>query len=211
METRVTTGKCDVLFNFIVKKNNMYHDYSPEEKTNIINWIRHSIIQLIERDSDLLSPERIHTNFGIEGQNELNREVHETSINHRLARYVEDSQGQFRIVDYSTDIEYNRFINQRKMVRSIETGRHVEVRPDILVHKRTRLDEPLPHLLVVEAKKKSLNDKDRNHVYDIMMDENYRYKFGLLISYYESETNINCNLITLENGEFNSHFFAIEK
>ena len=163
----------------------MHHNYTDEEKVKIINWLTASIKLLIENDSDLLSPDKIQTDHKIEGQKELNRELHETTINHRLARYIENLIVDFGFNDYKIDIEYNRYINQRKMVRSIETGNLIEVRPDIIVHKRTRLHEPLPHLLVIEAKKYHNNDKDRNHVMDIMRDDNYCYKFGLLISYYE--------------------------
>lgn len=189
----------------------MYYVYTEEEKATIIDWITAAINQLKDKDSELLSPVIVQTNFLIEGQKELNREVHETTINHQLACYIKNLIDEFNFKDYKIDIEYNRFINQRKMVRSIETGNPIEVRPDIIVHKRTRLHEPVPHLLVVEAKKYSNNDKDRNHVLDIMRDANYRYKFGLLISYYENELRINCELLTLENGEFVSCSFAIKK
>lgn len=189
----------------------MYHKYTKEEKESIANWISASINLLIERDSDLLTPRKIQTDFKIEGQNEFNREIHETTINHRLARYIEDLQVEYGINHYHVDIEYNRYINNKKKVRSILTGEYIEVRPDILIHKRTRLNEPIPHLLVVEAKKRSIIEKDRNHVLDLMMDSNYRYKFGLLVSYYESESIINCELVTLKNGEFLTSFFSIDK
>lgn len=189
----------------------MYHNYTDEEKENIIKWIKSSIQRLIERDPDLLLPDRIQTEFKIEGYKELNREVHETTINHRLARYIEDTINDYGYADYHVNIEYNRYFNNLKMVRSIKTGEYIEVRPDIIVHKRTRLKELLPHLLVVEAKKYSNNDKDENNVRNIMNDERYSYKFGLLVSYYENETTINCELLTFENGEFITRKFEVEK
>jgi len=181
----------------------MHHTYTIEEKKNMETWIRLSIRLLIENDSNLLSPDPINSIIGLEGQKPLNRELHEMAINHRLAFYLEKLFEQFGIEGYYCDIEYNRFINNRKMVRSIRTGEQIEVRPDIIIHKRERLQEPCPHLLVVEAKKRSTIEKDRNHIYDIMWDSNYCYKYGLLISYYENKKTINYEVITLENKEFN--------
>jgi hypothetical protein len=189
----------------------MHHNYTDEQKQNIINWVTTSINLLISNDSDLLYPAKIETEFKIDGQKELNREVHETTLNHRLAHYIEILMSDFKYNDYKVDTEYNRFINQRKMVHSIQTGQLIEVRPDIIVHKRTRLHEHDPHLLVVEAKKYSNNDKDRNHVRDIMQDHNYQYIFGLLISYYENIKTINCELLTLENKVFKTQKLKIEK
>ena len=189
----------------------MYHNYTSEEKENMMNWINTSINLFIERDPDMLSPNSIQTNIKIENQKELNRELHEITINHRLALYLENKMDDFGFSSYNCDIEYNRFINQKKMVVSIKTGTPIEVRPDIIVHKRTRIHELIPHLLVVEAKKNSNNKKDRNHIRDIMSDFNYQYKFGLLISYYESKATINCELLILENSKFISQKFKVEK
>ena len=189
----------------------MHYEYTAAEKTNIVDWVTAAIKLLIDKDSDLLSPDKVETDNKIDGQKELNREVHETTINGRLERYIEDLISDFGYKGYNCDIEYNRYINQRKMVRSIETGQYIEVRPDIIVHKRLRLYEELPHLLVVEAKKYSNNEKDRNHVRDIMRDNNYCYKFGLLISYYESKTKINCELLSLEQDKFISQKFSVDK
>lgn len=147
----------------------------------------------------------------IEGQKDLNRELHETTINHRLAVHLEYLIEKYGIYGYHVDIEYNRFINNRKMVRSLKTGNYIEVRPDIIVHKRTRLNDPDPHLLVVEAKKYELNDKDCNHVKDIMHDENYRYKYGMLVSYYENPKAIQVILLTLPDGGFSEYEFAVNK
>lgn len=189
----------------------MPHLYTEEEKLNIENWITHSVNLLIEYDTDLLSPGRIPTLYKILGIKELNRELHETAINHRLAYYLENLFGYYNINGYHCDIEYNRYTNQRKMVHSIQNNKSIEVRPDILVHKRLRLDEQVPHLLIVEAKKHGIIKKDQNHVRDIMKDENYCYKFGLLISYYENNTTVNCELLTLEYDVFVSREFTIKK
>lgn len=189
----------------------MAHHYTASEFENVKNWIVASLQILIQRDGDLLKPESIPTLHKIEGQKDLNRELHETTINHRLAVHLEYLIEKYGICGYHVDIEYNRFINNRKMVQSLKTGNYIEVRPDIIVHKRTRLNEPNPHFLVVEAKKYELNDKDRNHVKDIMHDENYRYKYGMLVSYYENPQAIQVILLTLPNGGFSEHEFTVNK
>ena len=93
----------------------------------------------------------------------------------------------------------------------MQSGEYIEIRPDIIIHKRTRLEELVPHLIVIEAKKYSNNIKDCNHVRDIMCDGNYRYKYGLLISYYENIEGVNCELLLLQEGEFVSKKFTVKK
>ena len=56
-----------------------------------------------------------------------------------------------------------------------------------------------------------MNDKDRNHVRDIMHDENYRYKYGMLVSYYDNPQAIQVNLLTLPNDGFSEHEFTVNK
>lgn len=190
----------------------MVHHYTSAEFENVKNWIVASLQILIQKDGDLLKPDSIPTRHKLEGQKDLNRELHETTINHRLAFHLEYLTEKYGIYGYHVDIEYNRYINNPKMVQSWETDEFIEeVRPDIIVHKRTRLDEPEPHFLVVEAKKHGLIPKDCNHVKDIMYDANYQYKYGMLISYYDNPKTIKVNLLTLPNGGFCEHEFTVNK
>jgi len=189
----------------------MFYQYPEREVVTVKDWIIASFQILIQRDGDLLRPESIPTIYKIEGQKDLNRELHETTINHRLAVHLEYLIEKFGITGYHVDIEYNRFINNRKRVQSLQTGKFIEVRPDIIVHKRTRLNEATPHFLVVEAKKYELNDKDRNHIKDIMKDDNYRYKYGLLVSYYEEPTAIQSKLLTLRDLRFVENDIIVPK
>ena len=64
---------------------------------------------------------------------------------------------------------------------------------------------------LVEAKKYSTIEKDRNHVMDIMADHNYQYKYGLLVSYYENVDLIQCELFSFENTQFVITAFGIRK
>lgn len=189
----------------------MAHHYTHAEFENVKNWIVASLQILIQKDGDLLKPESIPTRYKLEGEKILKRELHETAINHRLAFHLEYLIEKYGIYGYHVDIEYNRYINNLKKVQSLETGNRIVVRPDIIVHKRTRLGEPYPHFLVVEAKKRDLKDKDNNHVRDIMHDENYRYKYGMLVSYYDNPHTIQVNLLTLPNDRFSEHEFTVNK
>jgi len=189
----------------------MHHEYSEREKEILVNWITQSIQRLIEKDHELLHPEKIETDHLIWGEKEINRAVHETAINHRLAVNLEMFIKGTGFPDYHIDIKYNRYINQKKLVQSIETRKMIEVRPDILVHTRTNFKKKIPHFLVVEAKKFKHNEKDRNHIEDIMFDTNYKYKYGLLVSYYQNLKAIECELLTLEDGKFNVTEFSIDK
>ena len=190
----------------------MVHHYTSAEFENVKNWIVASLQILIQKDGDLLRPESIPTLHRLKGQKNLNRELHETAINHRLAFHLEYLIEKYGIYGYHVDIEYNRYINNLKLVQSLKTGELIEVRPDIIVHRRTRLkNEHEPQFLVVEAKKRKLSDKDRNHVKDIMHDENYRYKYGMLISYYDNPQAIQVSLLTLPDGGFSERKFKVNK
>jgi hypothetical protein len=189
----------------------MAHKYTSLEIANVKNWIVSSLQILVQKDGDLLRPEAIPTLYRLKGQKDLNRQLHETAINHRLAFHLEYLIEKHCICGYHVDIEYNRYINNKKLVQSMETRNLIEVRPDIIVHKRTRLRERDPHFLVVEAKKRKVNDKDRNHVEDIMCDNNYRYKFGMLISYYDNPQVIQVTFLTRPNDEFSEDIFTVSK
>ena len=190
----------------------MTHHYTSAEFENVKNWIVASLQIMVQKDGDLLKPESILTLHKLEGQKNLNRELHEIAINHRLAFHLEYLIEKYGICGYHVDIEYNRYFNNRKGVQSLKTGDLIEVRPDIIVHKRTR-DEPDSHFLVVEAKKRKLSDKDHSHVKAIMHDKSYRYKYGMLISYYDNDNPqaIQVNLLTLPNDGFSEHEFTVNK
>lgn len=189
----------------------MYHSYEGDEVNNMVALLKRAVKMLIQEDSELLNPDKIPSDHEIQGKDKLNREVHETAINHRLAVYIEHLLVGYGYNDYKVDIEYDRFLDYQKWVQSLENGNKIKIRPDIIVHKRTFLDGDAPHLLIVEAKKYDIITKDRNHVMDIMSDANYRYKFGLLISYYKDPAIISCELLLLLNNSFDILTFEINK
>ncbi|KFF18829.1 hypothetical protein [Flavobacterium hydatis] len=151
-----------------------------------------SIDQLIVNDSDIFNldivmPQQISPDARI-----LNRELHETTINHRLAFYLENNLMGTEYDFYKVDIEYNRFYGNPKMLQTVDGIQ--AVRPDILIHARINDQVAQQHLLIVEAKKGRITDHDTNKVKGFISDRNYYYLFGLTISYCSSHTQVLANL-----------------
>lgn len=168
----------------------MFHEYPEEETARVREFIIAAIVLLLEHDEELL----------LKG-------VHENSINHRLAHYLELLMPAFGIEGYACDTEYDRYLGGLKKVKSIQTGKNTTVRPDVLIHKRSKITEDLPHLLVIEAKKLKTSEHDRNKVQDLMADNRYQYKFGLLTSYYKNLETVVCELLIFVNGKFECSTF----
>jgi len=151
-----------------------------------------SLDQLIAKDSDIF-------NIGIEMPQQispdarlLNRELHETTINHRLAFYLEQNIQETDLEFYNVDIEYNRYYSIQKRLNTVEG--QLSVRPDILIHTRINDHVEQQHYLAVEAKKAEITPHDINKIEGFISDPNYLYLFGLTISYCINETNVLANL-----------------
>lgn len=162
-----------------------------------------SLTLLAQRDDDILRlrvpkiPRGSTREKATEREKLLNRELHETTLNHRFAFYLETQLLKEGINEFSVDIEYNRNFGNTKNVL-IET-QDIPIRPDILIHKRMSEDDD-NHLLAVEAKKRKISQHDLNKIKALMTDTRYLYKYGLTISYSEDQHNIrgilhykNCN------------------
>lgn len=126
-------------------------------------------------------------NKATETEKILNRELHETTLNHRFAFYLEMNLINESITNYNVDIEYNRNFGNSKSV-IIETL-DIPIRPDILIHKRMSKDFD-KHLLVVEAKKGKTSQHDIDKIKGLINDERYFYSFGLTVSYASDANNI---------------------
>lgn len=102
--------------------------------------------------------------------------VHERSISHKLAEYI-----QVEFPCWNVDCEYNRTNYDPKTLKGIKkdknnkTGR---VYPDIIVHKRMRMK----NLLAIEIKKTKHNPKDEKKLKSFTGPE-YNYNFGLFIGF----------------------------
>jgi hypothetical protein len=127
-----------------------------------------------------------------DGEREINRKLHETAINHRFAVYLERTIIRVLPLNYSVDLEYNRYYYGYKRVNTAEGL--IKVRPDILVHSRTNREVVPQHYMAIEAKKYAITDHDIVKIHGLMNDPRYRYLFGVTVSYCESEQDIHATL-----------------
>ena len=156
------------------------------EIESLVGVIERSLNYVALNDDDIFKikvaklPKKDANNKSTKVEKILNRELHETTLNHRLAYYLENELVKGSVLDYNVDIEYNRNFGNSKSV--IIEGNDIPIRPDILIHKRMS-DNLGDNLLVVEAKKGKSSQHDYNKIIALMKDERYLYKFGLLVSY----------------------------
>ena len=105
----------------------------------------------------------------------LEHNVHERSIVHRLAMYL-----QLFFCSYHVDVEYNRkaFSTGKTDVKKT-TGEKRRVYPDIIVHKRGK-DK---NLLAVELKKSSSRSysRDIEKLEEYLSDSDLGYQFAVFV------------------------------
>lgn len=122
------------------------------------------------------------------------RKLHEVCINHRLAVYIHEEMNEYLGTDhkYYVDIEFNRLNASPKNTNAeylFKTPEDREIRPDIIVHGRSDpFIKPL-NLLVIEAKKEQLKEKDKENVQLLMLDSRYKYTYGATIQYTKDKSN----------------------
>jgi hypothetical protein len=93
-----------------------------------------SLQTLIARDIELFGLE-LFENPVLENQEpELDRKLHEVTLNHRFAYYLERNLTAQESASYHVDIEFNRYYNQEKRLW-IENNEGI-ARPDIIIHAR---------------------------------------------------------------------------
>jgi hypothetical protein len=172
---------------------------TPEELKQI-EWIMTwSLTMLVKNDASLFIANEEEERIVYGGENELNRKLHEISINHRFSVYLEHAIRHSKLPRYSVDLEYNRYHYSRKMAR---TPRGIlEVRPDIIVHSRTDRSVTPQHYLVIEAKKYLITDHDHEKIHALMLDDRYQYVFGATVSYCECTRCIHAEVFFLDDVE----------
>lgn len=132
--------------------------------------------------------------------------LHEVCINHRLAVYIEHHLPD-ELNDYYVDIEYNRYNLDRKYVSL--GNEEFEARPDIIIHRRMNpRNKPIPHYLIIEAKKENINEKDLRTVRGFLTDP--KYKYGMTISYCSNNDNF-VGHIYMFNGGINQIEYVYPK
>ena len=151
------------------------------EIETIRNIIRKALEELVDKDDDIFKQKLPKLGKSTEKERKLNRELHETALNHRFAFYLENGFIAKNLTTYNVDIEYNRNFSNPKSVKI--RGIKIPVRPDILIHKRMKSSEPDAHLLIIEAKKGKTSGHDIDKIKAFMNDNDYKYKYGLTVSY----------------------------
>lgn len=139
-----------------------------------------SLEELVKYDSDIINMGSWELEGVSEDAKALNRELHETTINHRFAYYIENFIKK-EYLYYHVDIEYNRLYQYQKLLWVNDVNEIV--RPDIVVHSRINREIKQQHFLVVEAKKQAITEHDVNKVKAFIEDKRYNYLFGLTVSY----------------------------
>lgn len=172
--------------------------------------ILNALNKLAKYDEDIFKQKLPKLGKSAKKERKLNRELHETALNHRFAFYLENELLKEQINGYHVDIEYNRNFSDQKRVKL--GNLRIPVRPDILIHKRMRTNETLPHLLVIEAKKHKINQHDINKVEGFMKDEKYLYKFGLTISYAYDQSKVKGTFYFKdENGKIKTELLTVDR
>ncbi len=173
--------------------------------------ISDSLKQLIKYDSNIFNMDLVieKAEEVSKSAKKLNRKLHETCINHRLAHYLENELEGTDYDNYCVDIEYNRLRGSLKILNTTEGS--LSVRPDILIHSRVDDSFDPQHLLVVETKKEAISNHDTNKVKGFISDENYNYVFGLTVSYCADETQILAKLYYFNGTEIVSENVNEEK
>lgn len=103
---------------------------------------------------------------------------YEPTISGRMAIYFRDVLGHLEKQNIFVDVEYNKFdvADKKRYIQSDETTKNI--RPDIIIHKRTKQTN---NLLYCELKKRAQrNGSDKQKVEEQVKDKNY--KFGLYIN-----------------------------
>lgn len=182
---------------------------TSEQISEIIKIVSSSLDDLIYKDSDIFNIDiEIPEDLSPEAK-ALSRELHEITINHRLAVYIENHIQYSPLNAYCVDIEYNRYYESQKLLNT--SNGQFAVRPDIIVHRRMNKDVDPQHYLVIEAKKDKISTHDYNKIIGFINDANYNYLFGLTISYCGNPDKVLANLYYYSKSDIIEKKIAIPK
>jgi hypothetical protein len=185
---------------------------SPTQKAGpLINplWknkmINDNIIKKIISNSihDLISIDKPIFSLPMDDNSDFERKLHEVCINHRFALYLQKNISEFcsenNIENLYVDIEFNKKGSNPKKVVD-DNGQKIEVRPDIIIHNRKDEREKI-NILVVEAKKDNISTHDIRKIKALMNDPDYKYRYGLTISYCKRNDQVNACLYRHEGNQ----------
>jgi len=135
----------------------------------------------------------------------------EECINHRFAKHLEDILKEDRKLmrlKINVDIEYDKYQEDRK-----KSSRGENIRPDIIVHKRK--SGHTDNLIVIEAKKKYITQKDRDKISALVSSKQYNYLLGVGVAYLPRRHYVKIKFLLpnglWENYQLNKHDCTIQK
>jgi len=143
-----------------------------DEIACVKHLIKSSLLILRDKDIELIKSEVRFSN------NDTEQKLHEVCINHRLAVYIEKNLND---ENYFVDIEYNKNNYAPKILQTDNCQK--EVRPDIIVHTRTKDTNYHKSYLIIESKKDKDSEKDEEKIKAFIKSTDYSYKFGCKIIY----------------------------
>ncbi len=135
----------------------------------------------------------------------------EECINHRFAQYLEEKlrkNGISTNLKIKVDVEYDKY----KEVKKISSdGKNI--RPDIIAHKRKSGNKN--NLIVIEAKKKYIDKKDKRKIIDLVNNEKFNYSLGVGVAYLPDRNYMKIKFLlpndTWEIYQLNKNDFTINR
>jgi len=135
----------------------------------------------------------------------------EESINHKFAQHLEEilkKKGLLAMTELTVDVEYDKYKEDEK-----KSSHGKNIRPDIIAHKRKSGDKN--NLIVIEAKKKYIDKKDKLKIIDLVNSEKFKYSLGSGVAYLPERNYMKIKFLlpnnTWENYKLNKEDFTIKK
>lgn len=183
----------------------MYHNYSETDINNLKDLLKLSASELLKNDKDIINKYN-----DSKASDWYGRKLHEVCINHRFGYYLEKFACNFELNGYFFDLEFNRKGDERKYSQPEDSEKEKEERrPDIIIHRRVVSPEKINNYLIIEAKKMTINAKDIRTIKSLLKDNDYRYKFGVSISYSLMPNAIMMKIYKYNNGKIEEEDFNV--
>lgn len=135
----------------------------------------------------------------------------EECINHRLALYLEEILRKKELSKeqkVNVDVEYDKYKEDKK-----KSSDGKNIRPDIIVHKRKSGNKN--NLIVIEAKKKYIDKKDKTKIRDLVNNEKFKYSLGVGVAYLPDKNYMKIKFLLSNNMweiyQLNKKDFKIKK
>lgn len=141
----------------------------------------------------------------------IKNQPREECINHRFAQYLEKilrKKGLLTKLKIIVDVEYDKYKEDEK-----KSSDGKNIRPDIIVHKRKSGDKN--NLIVIEAKKKYIDKKDKHKIIDLVRHAKFKYSLGVGVAYLPDRNYMKIKFLLpgkiWENYQFNKTNFIVKR